>query len=371
MSSMGLRGSGRDAGSVVTGRRMRKLGRMERLVDDLVDWIEIPSVTGAEDDYGDALGRRLEALGFASERQEVEAGRSNVLARAGRPEVVFCTHLDTVPPFFGARREGDLVYGRGACDAKGQAAVMIEAARRLLERGEDRVGFLFTVGEEVDGCGAAFADRALLGGALGADWRPRNVIVGEPTGGRFVRGHKGIVKVTLRAEGVAGHSSQDVGPSAVHELVRCAHGLLQDGWGEHPVLGPGTLNVGVLEGGVAPNVVADRARAEVVVRTVEEPEVVLERIRRHLGPHVRVADGAKGYAPVEFHVPEGLVGEVVAFGTDAPFLGSWGTPLLCGPGSILDAHTDDEKVSVRELEEAVARHVETVEGLLARADAGA
>lgn len=358
-------------GSVVAGRGIRKLGRMERLVDDLIDWIEIPSVTGAEADYGDALGRRLEELGLAWERQEVEPGRFNVLARAGTPEVVFCTHLDTVPPFFGSRREGDLVLGRGACDAKGQAAVMIEAARRLLAGGEDRLGFLFTVGEEVDGCGAAHADGALAGGALAPDWQPRHVIVGEPTGGRFVRGHKGIAKVTLLAEGVAGHSSQDIGPSAVHELVRCAHGLLADSWGEHPVLGPGTLNVGQVEGGVAANVVADRARAEVLVRTVEEPEVVLERIRRHLGPHVRLAEGVKGYGPVEFLVPEGLVGEVVAFGTDAPFLRSWGTPLLCGPGSILDAHTDGEKVSVGELEEAVGRHVETVTGLLARSDAEA
>jgi acetylornithine deacetylase len=344
---------------------------MERLVDDLVDWIEIPSVTGEEGDYGDALVRRLEALGFDCERQEVLPGRFNVLARAGRPEVVLCTHLDTVPPYFGARREGGFVYGRGSCDAKGQAAVMIEAGRQLLERGEERLGFLFTVGEEVDGCGATFADDALGTGSLAEPWTPRHVIVGEPTGGRFVRGHKGIVKVTLLAEGVAGHSSQDIGPSAVHELVRCAHGLLSDSWGQHPVLGPGTLNVGVLEGGVAANVVADRAHADIVVRTVEEPEVVLERIRRHLGPHVRIAEGAKGYAPVEFHVPADQVGEVVAFGTDAPFLRRWGTPLLCGPGSILDAHTDDEKVGVGELEEAVARHVRTVEGLLAATDAGA
>ena len=332
---------------------------MERLIDDLLDWIEIPSVTGAEADYGDALERRLAALGFACERQDVAPGRFNLLARAGRPEVVFCTHLDTVPPYFGARSDADFVYGRGSCDAKGQAAAMVEAGRRLLDAGVDGFGYLFTVGEELDSVGAAHADAQLA-----EPWAPHHVLIGEPTSNRFVRGHKGIVKVTLEAAGVAGHSSQKVGPSAVHELVRCAHGLLEERWGAHPVFGEGTLNIGEIQGGVAPNVVAARASAEVLIRTVEEPQVVLERIRRRLGEHVRVAGETKGYGPVEFEVPAGFEAEVVAFGTDAPHMPRWGTPLLCGPGSILDAHTDGEKVGKRELEEAVARYVETVRGLI-------
>ncbi len=334
---------------------------MERLIDDLVDWIEIPSVTGAEADYGDALARRLEALGFDCERQEVAPGRFNLLARAGRPEVVFCTHLDTVPPYFGSRADRDFVYGRGSCDAKGQAAAMVEAGRRLLGAGVDGFGYLFTVGEEIDSIGAAHADAQLA-----EPWAPHHVLIGEPTGNRFVRGHKGIVKVTLEAEGVAGHSSQDIGPSAVHELVRCAHGLVESTWGAHPVFGPGTLNVGEIQGGVAPNVVAAHARAEVLVRSVEEPEVVLERIRSHCGAHVHIAGEAKGYAPIEFAVPEGHEAEVVAFGTDAPHMRRWGTPLLCGPGAIIDAHTDGEKVGKRELEDAVAIYVETVQGLIAK-----
>ena len=334
---------------------------MERLHDDLVDWIEIPSVTGSEGDYGDALARRLEATGFACERQELEPGRFNLLARAGRPEVVLCTHLDTVPPFFGSRKDRDFIHGRGACDAKGQAAAMLEAGRRLLAQGEDRVGFLFTAGEEVDSAGARLANERLA-----EPWRPHHVIIGEPTDNRFVRGHKGICKLTLAASGVAGHSSQDVGPSAVHELVASLQGLLASGWGEHPVFGRGTLNVGEVKGGVAANVVAAEAYAELLVRTVEEPEAVHERIHAHLGPHVRVDGGYKSYGPVEFEVPEGHEAEVVAFGTDAPHMPDWGKPLLVGPGSILDAHTDGEKVERRELERSVEIHVETVAGLLAR-----
>lgn len=334
---------------------------MERAFARLLDWIAIPSVTGSEGDYGDALARELAALGLDVERQELSPGRFNVLARAGAPELVFCTHLDTVPPFFGPRAEGEWIHGRGACDAKGQALAMLEAARTLLARGERRFGLLFTAGEETDSAGAALANARL------ADpWRPRHVLVGEPTDNRFVRAGKGTFKGKLVARGVAGHSSQNVGPSALHELVHCAHRLLSESWGSHPVLGPGTLNLGTMRGGVAANVVAEAAEADVMIRTVEPLELVRARIERNLGPHVRIAENSKGYAPVEFEVPAGEEGITIAFGTDVPHMPRWGKPLLYGPGSILDAHTDHEKVNTRDLELAAARHVRTAEELLAR-----
>lgn len=334
---------------------------MDELTRRLIDWIEIPSVSGEEADYGDALARALEAEGFATERQEVEPGRFNLLARAGRPEVVFCTHLDTVPPFFGSKVDSDFVYGRGSCDAKGQAVAMLAAARELLASGEDRIGFLFTVGEETDSGGAQYADRNL------ADpWTPRWILIGEPTGGRYVAGHKGIYKARLVGHGVAGHSSQEVGPSAIHELVHCTGRLLDQRWGDHPVLGEGSLNVGGISGGIASNVVADHAEAELMLRIVEPPEVVEQRIHSCLGQHVSLDSAFKSFGPVEFHVPEGETGVPVAFGTDAPHLPSWGTPLLFGPGDILDAHTDHEKVGRRDLEASVARHVLTARELLAQ-----
>jgi len=342
---------------------------MDAMVRTLTDWIEIPSVTGDEKDYAEALATRLTELGFDVLRQEVSPGRFNVLARAGVPTVVLCTHLDTVPPWFGSRTTRDAIHGRGSCDAKGPAVAMLAAGTRLLASGEDRFGFLFTVGEEVDSAGAAFADAHLAElGPVG--WAPRYVIVGEPTEGKFVRAGKGIFKATLSARGVAGHSSQDVGPSAVHELVGCVHRILSADWGQHPVLGPGTVNFGRIEGGVAANVVADRARASILVRAVEEPETVRARIRAALGDHVELDEDAKAYAPIEFLVPdEGGEGLAVAYGTDAPHMRSWGTPLLVGPGSILDAHTDHEKVGVRELDEAAACYERTVRWLLARFDA--
>ena len=341
---------------------------MEQLFRTLQDLVDVESITGNEDSYGDALARLVGELGFDTERQQVAPGRHNLLARTGSPEVVFCTHLDTVPPFFGPSEDSDFVHGRGSCDAKGPALAMIEAARAILAEGgplRDRIGFLFTVGEEIDSAGAVRANSALA-----EPWHPRFTIVGEPTENRFVRAHKGIFKAKLEAHGVAGHSSQDIGPSAVHELVGAVHGLLGQDWGQHPVLGPGTLNIGQLRGGVAPNVVADRAEASFLLRAVEGPEATEARIRGHLGEHVHL-HGEIGYGPVDFHVPRGLEAITVAFGTDAPYLGRWGTPLLYGPGRILDAHTDRERVSKRSFEQAVVDYHRTATELLQQLEAGA
>ncbi len=337
---------------------------MDRTLDTLLDWIAIDSVTGHEDDYGDALSRTLEGMGFGVERQELAPGRSNVLARGkGDPLVVFCTHLDTVPPWFGPERKGKVIHGRGSCDAKGPALAMIEAVRALLAGGEDRVGFLFTVGEETDGAGAQLANAKLA-----EPWHPRFTIVGEPTDNAFIRGGKGVYKCMLRATGVAGHSSQPIGPSAVHELVGAIQRMLDDDWGTHPVVGQGTINFGLIEGGLAPNVVAPSAWAEVLVRAVEAPATVEARVRRHLGANV-VLEPTKGYGPVEFVVPAGQEGPVVAFGTDAPYLPKWGRPLLYGPGSIRDAHTAHEKLEEDEFLQAIGDYARTAKELLARIDA--
>lgn len=338
---------------------------MQGWIAKLRDFVEIPSVTGTEAHYADALARELVARGFAVERQVVAEGRFNVLARRGVPRVVFCTHLDTVPPFFGSREDADFVHGRGSCDAKGPAIAMLAAAEALVREREDRIGFLFTVGEETDSAGAALANARLA-----EPWNPAFTIVGEPTENRFVGAHKGVFKAKLVASGVAGHSSQNVGPSAVHELVHVLEKLLASSYGSHPLLGPGTLNVGTVQGGVAANVVADRAEASLLLRAVEPPEVTEGRIRSCLNAHVALELVMKNYGPTEFCVPAGETPIPVAFGTDAPHLKRWGTPLLYGPGRILDAHTDHERVSKRSLELAAATYAKTARDLLAQLDAG-
>lgn len=342
---------------------------MEPWIRTLCDFVDIQSVTGSEGDYGDALAARLSRMGLSVERQVLAPGRFNVLARAGSPLVVLCTHQDTVPQWFGPREDREFVHGRGSCDAKGPAIAMLAAAEALIAAGEDRFGFLFTVGEETDSAGAALANAKLAQPQLTDRWEPRYVIVGEPTGNRFVRAGKGTYKARLEARGVSGHSSQDVGPSAVHELIHCTQRLLAEHWGEHAVLGRGTLNVGQFQGGVAANVVADRAQAEILVRTVEPVAAVERRIHSCLSEHVSVAQTSKAYAPVDFCVPDGEDAITVAFGTDVPHMPRFGTPLLFGPGSILDAHTDHEKVDKKELERAATQYVKTVRWLLSRLDA--
>ncbi len=338
---------------------------MGAMLDSLRDWIDIESITGGEGDYGDAVARRLQAEGLGVERQELAPGRFNVLARGSEPLVVFCTHLDTVPPWFGPSRKGSVVYGRGACDAKGPALAMIEAARRLLATGEDRIGFLLTVGEEVDSAGAKLANDRLT-----ALWKPRYTIVGEPTANEFIRGGKGIYRCTLHAKGETGHSSMPGGPSAIHELVQAIQRMLSDEWGNDEVFGSGTINFGEIEGGVAANVFAPTATASVLVRAVEEPAAVEARVLRHLGEHVEL-EAYKSYGPIGFHVPEGREGPVVAFGTDAPFLSQWGTPLLYGPGRIEDAHTANEKLTEESFAQAIADYEAAARELLAEIDAAA
>lgn len=325
----------------------------------LQEWIAIPSVTGGEADYACELERSLIARGFAVERQAVEPGRFNLLARAGEPRVVFCTHLDTVPPFFGPSEDREFVHGRGACDAKGPALAMLEAGAKLLARGETRIGFLFTVGEETDSKGAQVANAGLA-----APWRPAHTIVGEPTSNRFVSGHKGIFKARLCAHGVAGHSSDPALPSAIHALIACLDGLLKQDWGHDPRLGRGTLNVGEIHGGVAANVVADSARANLLLRAVESPEVTEAKLRRHLSDRVELDCLYKNYGPTLFHVPAGEQADPVAFGTDAPHLRRWGEPLLYGPGRIGDAHTDHERLEKRAFELAVETYARTAGRLL-------
>ncbi|WP_419191629.1 M20/M25/M40 family metallo-hydrolase [Engelhardtia mirabilis] len=336
------------------------------MVAELLDWIEVASVSGTEAPFTDLARRALERRGLDVEPIDVGAGRASLFARVGSPRVVLCTHLDTVPPWFGARADRTHVHGRGACDAKGVALAMAEASRRLVDGGLGDFGLLWTVGEEVDSDGALAAQRALVSGALELDQAPSFIVVGEPTGNRFVRGHKGMLRAALRAKGVPSHSSDPRGPSAVHALVGCCARLIGQDWGQHPVFGAGSLNVGVIAGGVADNVVAGEAHADLLVRAVEGPKEVEARLRGGLSGEVEL-DVHVRYGPVEFLVPEGEPAEVVAFGTDAPYLPAWGQPLLMGPGDIADAHTEHERIAIGELERGIARYVDLVPALLERA----
>jgi len=336
----------------------------DRLFRDTRELIEIESITGNEAAVMNCAERLLRAAGFDVESLPVEPGRRNLLAGPSGARVLLCTHLDTVPPYVPFREDAEYLYGRGACDAKGIAAAMIEAARRLLASGVRDFGILLLVGEEVDNAGARVANRTV---------RAEHVIVGEPTTNLLARGHKGVVAGRLRATGVAAHSAYpDRGDSAIHRLLDAIARVRAADFGRDPVLGSATVNIGRMAGGVAPNVLAPEAWAEIVFRVV----IPLEEMNRRIAECWRPAPGEAPDLHLSFETiarmgpvrTAGLAGmpeTVVAYGTDIPFLRDIGKPFLIGPGSILDAHTSGEKIARRELLDGAAVYERMVRRILA------
>jgi acetylornithine deacetylase len=308
--------------------------------------MRIPSVTGDEAEVGRYLASVLGELGYRVDTQEVSPGRLNVMAYAGEPEVVICTHIDTVPPFLDVREDETALYGRGACDTKGIIAAMLEAGNRLREDGVDRFGYLFLVGEETGGDGAKAANQL--------EWNStKYVIVGEPTGNQLARAQKGTLMANLTIQGKAAHSGYpDAGISAIHPMVEVLRDCIKADWGSDPVLGSGTCNVGVIEGGAKANILAPNALASLMLRTVEDPEASTARLDRVVGGRAEI-EILGGAAPQMMHVVDGFPQTVVSFGSDVPYLGALGKPLLVGPGSILDAHTADEKILKQDLLDGV------------------
>lgn len=317
--------------------------------------IDIPSVTGEEGAVARHLQQIFAGMGLECRQYPIDEERFNLVATASwRPSVVFCTHLDTVPPFFGSSFDDGIVRGRGACDAKGIMAAMIAAGERLLEQGERRFGYLLLVGEETDSIGAKRANEEI---ELPSDF----VIVGEPTESRFVSACKGAVTARVTFRGVAAHSAYpERGDSAISKLANAVVAIEAAEWGETEDLGKATVNVGVVRGGRKPNVIPDEAELELLIRTVEPHGAVIDRIRAVAEPLGGEIVESYGGDPLLFHVPEGEEGIVVAFGTDAPYLQRFGKRILYGPGSILDAHGSGEKISERELNSAMLTYRDLV-----------
>ena len=227
--------------------------------------VDIDSTTGREGAAGRWLADYLRAHGWAVVEQRVDATRFNVIATAAPPAMVFSTHIDCVPPFFPSRVESDRLYGRGSCDAKGILAAQVAAADRLRRAGETRVGLLFVVGEERGSDGARVANEAPA--AAGS----RFLIDGEPTDNRLGIATRGILRVKLRASGRAAHSSfPELGESAIDKLIDALVALRSTPLPDDPTLGRTHYTVGIIGGGVAPNVVPPSAEAEVMFRTVSD-----------------------------------------------------------------------------------------------------
>jgi acetylornithine deacetylase len=320
--------------------------------------IDIESITGNEARVGEFLYRELCRLGCQTTKMPVEADRFNVYAtpqsasEAGSPQpavvhgpaVVFSTHMDTVPPFIPSAEDDARIYGRGSCDAKGIIAAQIAAAERLRQE-NIYVGLLFVVGEERDSLGAKAANEQAPG--------CKYLVNGEPTENRIALASKGTLRVEVTASGRMAHSAYpELGESAIDKLLAALTRLRAMPLPSDPTIGPCTLNIGLIEGGRAPNVIPDYAHADLLYRLVGPSQDLRRQILATAGDQVKIT------FPLEIpflrlRTVDGLPTMTAAFTTDVPFLGNWGEPLLIGPGSIHVAHTEGEYIEKRQLADAI------------------
>ncbi len=320
----------------------------------------IPSTSGEEEAVGFWLRDYLESLGWTVELQPVTANQNNVIAYFNEtPRVWFSTHIDTVPPFIPPTEDDENIYGRGACDAKGIIAAQITAAEQLCNEGIEDIGLLYTVEEEASSTGARAANDHQLAAKC------EYMINGEPTDNDLAVGSKGSFRLKIKTTGKAAHSAYpEQGDSAIEKLLDILEDVRHTKFPNDDFYGETTVNIGVIEGGVALNVIAPTAEASLLIRltTPREPiEEALIYVIRGRG-EIEVLSCSE---PVRMVAVDGFKQKTVRFTTDIPYLTNWGKPLLLGPGSILVAHTKDEFVLKKDLEDAVSLYVDLVKKLLA------
>lgn len=312
--------------------------------------VDIESITGNEERVGGFLFGYLSELteryGGHIERMEVEPRRYNVLAHWGEPLVTLSTHMDTVPPFFPSREDDEFIHGRAACDTKGIIASMIHAAEALLAAGGRNLALLFVVGEERNSAGAYHAAAQPRGS--------KYLINGEPTENKLAVGSKGALRYEIVAQGKMAHSAYpELGDSAINKLLNALEKIRHIVLPVDELLGPSTLNIGTISGGRAPNIIADEARAELMIRLVGDSHATREAIAAAVAGCAEARDVLEIPA-VRLGKLDGFETTVVAYTTDIPaFGGAWGQPFLIGPGTIHVAHTLEERVPKRQLAEAV------------------
>jgi acetylornithine deacetylase len=327
--------------------------------------VDIESISGSEAAVGNYLYGELCRVGYQTRRIPVEGDRFNVYAvspEQSHPRIVFSTHMDTVPPFIPSSEDAARIYGRGSCDAKGIIAAQIAAAERLRQQ-QIYVGLLFLVGEERDSLGAKVANEYISQ----QENRCKYLVNGEPTENRVARASKGTLRVEVTASGRMAHSAYpELGESAIDKLLAGLTRLRAMPLPSDPEVGPCTLNIGLIEGGCAPNVIPDYAHADLLYRLIGSSKDLRRQILETAGDQVRVE------FPLEIpflrlRTVEDLPTMIAAFTTDIPALTNWGEPSLIGPGSIHVAHTEGEFIEKRQLVEAIDLYCAIAKRLLASA----
>ena len=358
--------------------------------------LSIDSTSGKERKVAEWLAERLPGMFPAANRpalrvEEVGDGTLNLLLTWGTPRIVFCSHLDTVPPYIPPtfpervavtskdsfaslgmtdclchseevkdRRKNlmDVIAGRGSCDAKGQVFAIVEACKKLAEKGKTDFGMLLLAGEETGSWGAkAFAK---------TDFRAEYLVVGEPTDNCMVSASKGTKSFDLKFTGEPFHSGYPkYGVSAVDLFVEFVNALKAKDFGMDPVLGETTWNIGLLHSDNPQNILSPELTCRLYFRTTfglyfrttfVSDEAVCQWMAEAAGERLAVT-ARGGDTPARYWTVEGLPSKSVAFGSDAPHLKNFTHKAICGPGSITVAHRDDEHVLVADLATAVEQYL--------------
>ena len=332
-----------------------------------MDWdffqelLNFDSTSGKEWEVAEWLVRTLPDMFPPSHRPDVRAdevgdGTINLLFTWGEPKIVFCSHLDTVPPYIaptvipGPTGNLEEVRGRGACDAKGQVFSMITACQKLAEEGCSNYGLLLLAGEETGSWGAkAFAKTGFK-----ADY----LVVGEPTDNCMVSASKGTKSYDLKFTGEAFHSGYpDQGVSAVDLFLEFMNKLNAQDFGIDPVLGDTTWNVGLLKSDNPQNILSPELTCRLYFRTTSvSDKAVQEWMEKAQNERLAITPRG-GDTPAKYWTVDALPSKWVAFGSDAPHLTNFKHKAICGPGSIAVAHRDDEHVLVADLKTAVEQYI--------------
>ncbi|MBL8183028.1 MAG: M20/M25/M40 family metallo-hydrolase [Blastocatellia bacterium] len=321
--------------------------------------MSIPSVSGEEEAVGFWLRDYLESLGWTVELQKVSENQNNVIAYLNeKPRVWLSTHMDTVPPFIAPTEDAEKIYGRGSCDAKGIIAAQITAVELLRQQGIEDIGLLYTVEEERASTGAKVANDHPLAAKC------EYLINGEPTDNDLAIGSKGAFRAKIKTTGRAAHSAYpEQGESAIEKLLDILEDVRHTKLPNDEFFGETTVNLATLDGGIALNVIPPNAECGMLIRLTTPMEPIrdaLESLIRDRGELEIMSYSL----PVKMLAVDGFNQKVVRFTTDIPHLPNWGQPLLLGPGSILVAHTKDEFVLKKDLEEAVGLYVDLARRLL-------
>lgn len=316
------------------------------MIDFLMDIMRFDSTSGKEAELAKYITGKYKPGDAELELQETKYKRLNVFFKWGEPKIIFNSHLDTVPPYIPPTRQDDIIKGRGSCDAKGQVAFLFEACKQLRLEGYDNFGLLMTCGEEDGSQGAMKANELIRD----CDY----IIIGEPTENRLIKASKGNMCINFTFRGKNCHSGYPhLGDNAIDRMFTFIKRLNEKEFGTDEILGKTEYNIGMLRSDNAHNVVSDLVTMKIFFRTTFLSENKIIDYLKNILDEKTEMEILFIHSPVNFLTVDGFESGIVSYGTDAPSFSNIKNKLLYGPGSILDAHTENEYIRISDMHKAV------------------